>query len=155
MDYQIKFNTKNFDQKFNQVLQKYPQELQRICSRSMTILEAEVIENLNNKVLRVITGRLKSSVRVFFDDRIGNLYKTVLVVGGGQRVKYARIHEYGGVIRPRRKPFLFFRVGGQWIRTLKVVMPARPFVKPAIEKRKDDMYQYIAKNIIKLTKGGD
>jgi len=155
MDYQIKFNTKNFDQKFNQVLQKYPQELQRICSRSMTILEAEVIENLNNKVLRVITGRLKSSVRVFFDDRIGNLYKTVLVVGGGQRVKYARIHEYGGVIRPRRKPFLFFKIGGQWIRTLKVTMPARPFVKPAIEKRKDDMYQYIAKNIIKLTKGGD
>lgn len=39
----------------------------------------------------------------------------------GKSSKYRRIHEFGGIIRPKNKPYLMFRLpNGQWIRTKKV-----------------------------------
>ncbi len=39
----------------------------------------------------------------------------------GKSSKYRRIHEFGGIIRPKNKPYLMFRLpDGQWIRTKKV-----------------------------------
>jgi len=43
----------------------------------------------------------------------------------GSPVIYAAIHEYGGIIRPINSEYLVFQIGGRWIRTKKVVMPAR------------------------------
>lgn len=39
--------------------------------------------------------------------------------------RYARIHELGGVIKPVNAPWLRFKIGGQWVTTDKVTIPAR------------------------------
>ena len=46
--------------------------------------------------------------------------------------EYARIHEFGGTIVPRRAKYLTFRVDGRLVRTKKVTIPARPYMKPAV-----------------------
>ena len=81
--------------------------------------------------LGVLTGRLRSSIAAGPVDRTGNQYTVAI----GTNVKYAKIHEFGGIIRPRNKPFLAWKgPGGKYIFTQKpVVMPARPFFRPAIE----------------------
>ena len=55
----------------------------------------------------------------------------------GSNLKYARIHEVGGVIRPRVAAFLHFKTeDGGWVMTKKVTMPARPYLRPAVIKNK-------------------
>ncbi len=51
---------------------------------------------------------------------------TMVVVGTNK--EYAAIHQFGGEIEPQRAPKLKFQVGGKWIATKKVTMPARPFI---------------------------
>lgn len=46
---------------------------------------------------------------------------------GSSRV-YARIHQLGGVVRPRRRRALHFELGALPIFVRKVVIPARPFI---------------------------
>ncbi len=58
--------------------------------------------------------------------------------------RYARIHEMGGVIRPKNKPYLMFKLpNGQWIRTKKVrIKRKRYFVtgwKKAVKHLRKDM----------------
>ncbi len=52
----------------------------------------------------------------------------------GPAAIYGRIHELGGVIKPVHAQFLTFRLpDGQWVKTRRVVMPARPYMRPAFE----------------------
>jgi len=51
----------------------------------------------------------------------------------GTNVIYARIHELGGVIRPKTAKYLKFQIDGQWRSVKQVIMPARPFLRPAFE----------------------
>jgi phage virion morphogenesis protein len=46
----------------------------------------------------------------------------------GTNVLYARIHQLGGKIKPKRGEFLVFRVGGDLIFAREVTMPKREFL---------------------------
>lgn len=47
----------------------------------------------------------------------------------GTDLIYAAIHQFGGIIRPRRGQYLRFRVaGGRWATVRSVRIPARPFL---------------------------
>ena len=46
----------------------------------------------------------------------------------GASLRYARIHQFGGVVEPRTAPRLVFEVGGQTVSADKVVIPARPYL---------------------------
>lgn len=62
--------------------------------------ESEVKKTITRKGL-VDTGRLRSSMM----SEVNNLSGRV-----GTNVKYARIHEYGGIIRPKKGKYLVFQV---------------------------------------------
>ena len=50
-------------------------------------------------------------------------------VSVGTDVLYAGIHQYGGVIRPKRARALHFQIpGGDYVTVQKVTIPARPFL---------------------------
>lgn len=51
----------------------------------------------------------------------------------GSNLKYARIHELGGTIKAVNSPFLVFKIGKNWISKRSVVIPARPFLSPALK----------------------
>lgn len=66
------------------------------------------------------TGRLNRSI-VSQSDADG--------VTVGTNVKYARVHQFGATIKPRKKPFLVFPgPSGQMIFAKRVTIPARPFM---------------------------
>lgn len=46
----------------------------------------------------------------------------------GTNVKYAAIHQRGGTIMARNKPYLKFKLGDQWVSKKSVAIPARPFL---------------------------
>jgi len=54
----------------------------------------------------------------------------------GSNLKYARIHELGGVIVPVRANWLHFEIDGQHVMTKRVVMPARPYLRPALDNNR-------------------
>ena len=52
---------------------------------------------------------------------------------------YARIHEFGGVITPKTAKALHFQIDGHWVTTRSVTMPARPYVRPALDENKPEV----------------
>jgi len=46
----------------------------------------------------------------------------------GSPVVYAAIHEFGGIIRPKKAKYLVFQINGQWVRTTHVNMPKREWL---------------------------
>lgn len=66
------------------------------------------------------TGRLRNSIRIKLSKN-GFSLATNLV--------YAPIHQFGGVIRPKNKPYLTLKTPtGGWIKVKSVTIPARPFL---------------------------
>ena len=52
---------------------------------------------------------------------------------GVQDVRYALIHELGGVIRPVAAKALAFKIGDRWVFAKSVTIPARPYLRPAAD----------------------
>jgi phage virion morphogenesis protein len=46
----------------------------------------------------------------------------------GTNKEYARIHQLGGEITPKKASWLVFKIGGRTVRTRKVTIPARPYL---------------------------
>lgn len=115
--------------------------------------------------LGVISGRLRSSISFLPARKAGDGYEVEI----GTNVEYARIHEYGGIIvkYPRssrlmatrfvrgskKGAFKEFRVIGQGFSFGKhtINMPARPFLRPAIENEDNQqmVLNILTKNINK------
>ena len=87
-------------------------------------LRGYIVKNkLRGQVLKTKSGRLAGSI-----DR-----EEFLIGGGavgrvGSNLKYARIHEMGGVIKASSAPYLKFFVDGHWVMTDQVKIPARPYI---------------------------
>ena len=64
-------------------------------------------------------------------------------------LKYARIHEKGGTIRPVRAKALKFQVGGRWVTKQSVTIPARPFLEPALEEKRNDIINLIGTRMVR------
>lgn len=60
---------------------------------------------------------------------------------------YARIHELWWTILPKNKPYLVFKVWWKLIKTKKVTIKARPYLKPALEKNQDKIGRIFKENI--------
>ncbi len=56
---------------------------------------------------------------------------------------YARIQELGGVIRSSKGALIFQTDDGQWHRVKAVTIPARPYLRPAADENKDDIFKTI------------
>lgn len=65
------------------------------------------------------TGRLYASITMKREER------EVVV---GTNVQYARVHQFGAVIRPKRGKFLRFPAGDGFAFARQVTVPARPFM---------------------------
>lgn len=46
----------------------------------------------------------------------------------GTNTRYARIHNFGGIIKPVNKKYLAFQVNGNWYRKKQVEIPKREFL---------------------------
>ncbi|GMB00921.1 phage virion morphogenesis protein [Pelosinus sp. IPA-1] len=85
-----------------------------------SIMRRESLKAMSNKILSR-SGDLKKSIT--FDaqnDRV--------LVGPGGGIPYARIHQLGGVIRPKKANALMVPCGNRILRLKSVTIPARPYL---------------------------
>ena len=78
--------------------------------------------------LGVVTGRLRSSITYLMTPNPGKITAEI-----GTNVIYGAVHEYGGIILPKKGNYLKFKTGGGWVSVKKVTMPKRPFIEPGIK----------------------
>ena len=113
-----------------QVPREIPDVLRRTLERIGETATDEARANASGRVLTRRSGDLARSIRHVVE--ITSTGAQVGLVAGSPTVRYARIHEVGGIIRGR--PWLLFQVSaGQWRRVQQVVIPARPYLRPAME----------------------
>lgn len=97
--------------------------------------------------LKARTGHLRRSIKSEVIKKpsslIGKIFSNII---------YARIHELGGVIRPKKGKCLKFQIGGHWVMVKKVKIPARPYLRPAIEDHINQIKQIIIQSTIKAYK---
>ncbi len=80
------------------------------------------------------SGALRESIKMIEPKRKAGFIEGGLKAGGG-RVNYARIHEKGGFITPKRAKYLRFKTyDGQWHAVKIVRMPKRPYLAPGVRK---------------------
>ena len=68
----------------------------------------------------------------------------------GTDVIYAAIHEFGGVITPKKAKALAFEIGGELIFAKSVHIPARPYLRPAFDTNLEKAKSEIAAVLTKL-----
>jgi len=109
--------------------------------KAMLFAESEAKQSFGKAGnLNVRTGNLRRSIKGTSKKEKGRLVSTTV---------YSAIHELGGVIRPKRAKRLKFKVGGSWKSAAKVIMPARPFLRPAFENNMDEISEIILDSILK------
>ena len=67
-------------------------------------------------------GALSNAVSVDGPIPIAGGVKSDIFMAQDRTRIYQRIHEYGGIIKARNKPYLVFRVQGRWVRTKQVTI---------------------------------
>lgn len=93
-------------------------------------LIAHIKVNIVNRKL-VDTGNLLGSVQ---EDEIHMSDKEAYIEFGPHTV-YAAIHEFGGIIKATHAPYLVFEGSdGNLVFTKSVTMPARPYMRPALDE---------------------
>lgn len=116
--------------------------------RAMTMLKAQVMQNIRvNSGLNVRTGNLLNSINTRVTSRGDSIIGRVT----SENVPYAVTHEYGAVVPghyifPMKAQSLSWESGGQIFFAKKVFMPtyivpARPFMWPALEAKSQEIYE--------------
>ena len=113
------------------------QIMQTVVNQITWYIIGEVQDNLTGKVLNVGTGgALRNSIKK--DSTQENDGKTFLSRIGNNLI-YARIHEYGGVIKAKKAKALRFQIGGKWVMVKSVTMPERSYLRTAVNDNKDNI----------------
>lgn len=85
-----------------------------------SIMRRESMKAMSNKILSQ-SGDLKKSIVFEAED-------SRVIVGPSGGIEYARVHQLGGVIRPKTKKALFVPCGKRFLRLKSVTIPARPYL---------------------------
>jgi len=110
-------------------------------------LEKHIKLNIDKQGLRD-TGRLINSVSVGDIKANASGYECYV---GPRGVIYARIHEFGGTIVPKRAKMLHWvdKTTGKDVFAMRAVIPARPYMRPAIDENKKEIFDAMITQISK------
>jgi len=92
---------------------------------------------LTGQVLNVRSNQLRGG---FYVKKVGkNEYELI------NRMVYAAIHEFGGEIRPKNAEYLNFRTDRGYVRTKKVTIPERSYVRTSIREYWNELLNQYSK----------
>lgn len=117
-----------FGQKVKQWEKRYPNAIYKGLQQAVPVVTKEA-KKFAGSSLTVRTGQLVNSIAGITSKKpLGGLIRI------NKKSQYPKgIHERGGVITAKRKPYLTFQVGGQWVKVKSVTIPPRPFLAPAVD----------------------
>lgn len=130
---------------------------------SSEIVLGRALENVSGRILHIRSGTLANRLHY-------QVFEAAGIAKVGSPVKYAAIHEYGGTIKhPGGTAYYFIARTGlaRWLSNKKaaghnfprtkahdIVMPARPWLRPALEDSRADIEKQFATEIDAAIKGG-
>lgn len=106
------------------------------------VIQAQAMINANEVFSDKATGALANSIIV---ETEGNGTKVSANVG--PTVIYGRIHELGGIIKAVSAKYLHFVIDGVDVFTKTVHIPARPYLRPAVDNNRDKIVSAIGETI--------
>lgn len=116
--------------------QKASQRMSQVMRDKMSIvvmgLKGQIQEKMSGKVLKVRTGRLRSSVTTRVEMQGKDILGKV-----GSNVVYAPVHEYGATITAKKGEYLRFQVEGHWVSVKSVKIPRRPIWEPTLKENRE------------------
>lgn len=125
----------------NKIRSKTPDASKVAMRRACEMLRGYIVKRkLSGQVLKRRTGRLAGSIET---EVLGTRNEVIGRVGSN--LKYARIHELGGVIRPVRAEYLSFMIGDQFIRVKEVTIPKRPYIASSMKEYRNDLQKIIGR----------
>ena len=113
--------------------------------KSLIELENEARNKLSGRVLNVQTGTLRRSI-----GREINQSGNSIIGSVGSDLKYAAIHEFGGVIKAKNAPYLTFPIDGGWARVKQVTIPERSYLRSTLEEKEPMILNIVQREIEKL-----
>jgi len=119
--------------------------LTRGLKMAMLFAEAQAKLRFNTPGnLRVRTGHLRRSIGSGAEGNTGWV---------GTNVSYGEVNELGATIRPKKGKYLKFQIMGQWKTVKEVVIPPRPFIRPAVEENTERLGDIIMRMVMYETRG--
>lgn len=126
------------------------EELQQKLSKLSRAAATSIAKDAVDEGAAVIVFNAQLNARDVFSDRQrGQLRNSIRseskIVGNGAEAEigphviYGRIQELGGTIRPIHGQFLKFQIDGEWKQAKQVTIPARPYLRPAVEDHIDQI----------------
>lgn len=118
--------------------------------KAMYYAESKIKRNFGKpNVPKVRTGHLRrsiqSGVRVKGNDIEGFV---------GSNLKYAGVHEFGGIIKPKNGEYLMFMLDGQFRKVKQVVIPERSYIRTGIENNIGSITSLVKQEIINSINNG-
>lgn len=134
------------------------EELQKKLSKLSQAAATSIAKDAVDEGAAVIVFNAQLNARDVFSDRQrGQLRNSIRseskIVGNGAEAEigphviYGRIQELGGTIRPIRGQFLKFQIDGEWKQVKQVTIPARPYLRPAVEDHIDQISEVMREAI--------
>jgi len=118
-------------------------------------LQAKIEQKLSGGVLNAKTGALARSIIAAIEESTANISVTVTA---GADIKYAAIHEFGGVIPPHeivpdKARALAFLVGGKQafagrVQIPAVAMPERSYMRSSLAEMTDEIANAMTEAIV-------
>ena len=135
---------------FADALSKLSKEVQGDALKKAALSGVYVIET-NAKMnasggrpgLNIDTGNLVGSINTKITASSSDTATAEVSTG----VEYARIHEFGGVIKPLHAKRLHFVIDGKHVSAASVTIPARPYMRPAVDDNEADIMTAIETSI--------
>jgi HK97 gp10 family phage protein len=100
------------------------------------VIKSYAQDNARNQFTKHPTGHLVNSIDVRRNGKV--------IEVGSFGVIYNKIQEFGGVIKARTAKALHFQVDGQWFMKKSVVIPARPYLRPAVDNHMPEIKDAIS-----------
>lgn len=120
----------------------------RAVNAGAAVIERKAKINMDRKLKRR-TGNLINSISTN-GEKVGNGARATVRVGQ----KYGAIHEFGGTIVPKKAQTLAWQgPDGKMVFARKVRIPARPYMRPAIDENQGAILQAMSDPIDRHLKG--
>ena len=121
------------------LLRRSPRIVDEVMRKSMhwavLAVKHEARKNLDGKVLNTNKTEPNNLKNSLVTDVRGTGINIVGAVGSPK--PYAKVHEQGWIIRPKKAGgWLVFQIDGKWIKTKQVKIPKRPWLGPAFKSKR-------------------
>lgn len=122
---------KQVNKKLQSVAKKLPKGSADAINKSLIEINNKISSNLTGKILKIGPDR-GGTLRRSYNIRQAKPKKLSGMIGS--KLIYAKIHEYGGIIRVKRAKYLRFKTrDGLWHSVKQVKIPARKYFSKSVE----------------------